>query len=146
MSPDRLGTPATGGASGIGAGICAALAEVGRPVGVWDRDADGAARVAAQCRDAHGVAAHPVGVDVTDDTALAASVETVPLPLNEPWGEMIASAIGRPEAAVSRDLSKAQIAAGWNANSHAGYRGHGCPVRPDDERSGGADLTAAGYS
>ena len=24
--------------------------------------------------------------------------------------------------------------------------GHGCPVRPDDERSGGADLTAAGYS
>ncbi len=79
MTANPLGTPATGvivtgGASGIGAGICAALAEVGRPVGVWDRDADGAARVAAQCRDEHGVAAHAVGVDVTDTAALTAAV------------------------------------------------------------------------
>jgi NAD(P)-dependent dehydrogenase (short-subunit alcohol dehydrogenase family) len=79
VSANPLGTPGTGvivtgGASGIGAGICTALAEVGRPVAVWDRDADGAARVAAQCRDDHGVAAHVVGVDVTDDDALAGAV------------------------------------------------------------------------
>ena len=79
VSANPLGTPGTGvvvtgGASGIGAGICAALAEVGRPVAVWDRDADGATRVAAQCRDEHGVATHAVGVDVTDDDTLADAV------------------------------------------------------------------------
>jgi NAD(P)-dependent dehydrogenase (short-subunit alcohol dehydrogenase family) len=77
VTPDPLGTPATGvvvtgGASGIGAAICAALAEVGRPVGVWDRDGGGAEQVAGRCR-AQGVAAHGEAVDVTDDDAIAGS-------------------------------------------------------------------------
>ena len=76
---EPLGRPATavavtGAASGIGAAIVAALTEVGRPVGVWDRDGDGAARVAAALHDRHGVATHPVTLDVTDDAAVAAAV------------------------------------------------------------------------
>ncbi len=76
---DRLGRPATGvvvtgAASGIGAAICNALGEVGRPVGVWDRDGDGATRVADAVRDMHDAAAHPVTLDVTDDAALPGAV------------------------------------------------------------------------
>jgi NAD(P)-dependent dehydrogenase (short-subunit alcohol dehydrogenase family) len=76
---DRLGSPSTGvvvtgGASGIGAAITAAMAEVGRPVAIWDRNGDGAEQVARACQDEHGVAAHAVALDVTDDAALAAAV------------------------------------------------------------------------
>ncbi len=79
---ERLGSPSTGvvvtgGASGIGAAIATAMAEVGRPVAIWDRNGDGADQVARACRDTHGVAAHAVALDVTDDAALmAAAVET----------------------------------------------------------------------
>jgi len=78
VTPDRLGTPTTGvvvtgGASGIGAGICAALAEAGRPIAVWDRDGRGAEQVAAGCRE-HGVTAYSATVDVTDDDVVAAAV------------------------------------------------------------------------
>jgi NAD(P)-dependent dehydrogenase (short-subunit alcohol dehydrogenase family) len=76
---DRLGDPSTpvavtGGASGIGAACCLALAAVGRPVAVWDLDAGGAERVAGRCRDEHRVAAHPRSVDVVDDEAVAGAV------------------------------------------------------------------------
>jgi len=76
---EALGRPATGvvvtgAASGIGAAIAGALAEVGRPVGVWDRDGDGAARVATELHDRHGVSTHAVPLDVTDDAAIAGAV------------------------------------------------------------------------
>ncbi len=52
---DRLGSPGTGvlvtgGASGIGRETALALAEVGRPVAVWDVDADGAEDTASSAR------------------------------------------------------------------------------------------------
>ena len=47
---------------------------MGRPVGVWDRDGDGAERVAGRVRDEHGGVAHALAVDVTDDDAVAAAV------------------------------------------------------------------------
>jgi NAD(P)-dependent dehydrogenase (short-subunit alcohol dehydrogenase family) len=77
VTAERLGTPATGvvvtgGASGIGAAVCAAVADVGRPVAVWDRDGRGAERVAAGCRD-RGVTAYSATVDVTDDEVVAAA-------------------------------------------------------------------------
>jgi NAD(P)-dependent dehydrogenase (short-subunit alcohol dehydrogenase family) len=76
---EALGQPATGvvvtgAASGIGAAIAGALAEVGRPVAVWDRDGDGAARVATELHERHGVDAHALALDVTDDAAIAAAV------------------------------------------------------------------------
>ena len=78
---DRLGSPGTGvvvtgGASGIGAAISAAMAEVGRPVAIWDRDGDGAEHVATACRDEYGIAAHAVALDVTDDAALTAAAQS----------------------------------------------------------------------
>jgi NAD(P)-dependent dehydrogenase (short-subunit alcohol dehydrogenase family) len=75
----RLGAPATGvlvtgGGSGIGRATALALAEVGRPVAVWDVDADGAEETATLCRDQYGVVADWTVVDVADTSAVAAAV------------------------------------------------------------------------
>jgi NAD(P)-dependent dehydrogenase (short-subunit alcohol dehydrogenase family) len=73
-----LGSPGTGvlitgGGSGIGRATALALAEVGRPVAVWDIDGPGAEETAAACRDL-GVAAHAGIVDVADSAGIADAV------------------------------------------------------------------------
>src|SRR5580704_9133066 len=78
---DRLGSPGTGvlvtgGGSGIGRETALALAEVGRPVGVWDVNAEGAEETAALCRERYGGTAGWWAVDVADTGALANSVST----------------------------------------------------------------------
>jgi NAD(P)-dependent dehydrogenase (short-subunit alcohol dehydrogenase family) len=65
----------TGGASGIGRATCLALAEVGRAVAVWDLNGDGAATVAKECADTHGVASAHLALDVRDEDAIHAGVE-----------------------------------------------------------------------
>jgi NAD(P)-dependent dehydrogenase (short-subunit alcohol dehydrogenase family) len=60
----------TGGGSGIGRACALALAAVGRPVAVWDRDGAAAAAVAKEIGDG----ALALGVDVTDTDALGAAV------------------------------------------------------------------------
>jgi len=76
---DRLGQPnsgvlVTGGGSGIGRQSALALAEVGRPVGVWDIDAAGAEETAGLCHERYGVTADWTAIDVADSAAIAAEV------------------------------------------------------------------------
>src|ERR1019366_3485874 len=78
-TPDRLGSPGTGvlvtgGGSGIGRATALALAEVGRPVAVWDIDAEGAEETATICRRDHGVVAEWAVVDVADTAAIEKAV------------------------------------------------------------------------
>ena len=80
MSP-TTGVVVTGGASGIGRACARALAEVGRPVSLWDLNGEGAAEAAASIAAGCEVATHSVGLDVTDraavDDAVAASREAL---------------------------------------------------------------------
>jgi 2-hydroxycyclohexanecarboxyl-CoA dehydrogenase len=66
----------TGGGGGIGAAICAALAEQGAAVAVADLNRDTAVAVAAQLAD-KGAVAVGVGIDVTSRAAAAAAVADV---------------------------------------------------------------------
>ncbi len=64
----------TGGASGIGEACALALAEAGRPVAIWDRNDEGAERVATLCRSRHSVRAHAVTLDVADSSTFAEAI------------------------------------------------------------------------
>ena len=69
--PVTSGVVVTGGASGIGKACAEYLAEVGRPVAVWDLNGDGAKRVA----DSLGVPSIGLQVDVADPEALQSAVD-----------------------------------------------------------------------
>jgi NAD(P)-dependent dehydrogenase (short-subunit alcohol dehydrogenase family) len=71
----QLGAPGTGvvitgGASGIGLAAAQALAAVGRPVSLWDINAEGAAAEAAAITARYGVAASGLAVDLRDPQAV----------------------------------------------------------------------------
>jgi len=74
LSP-TTGVVVTGGASGLGRETCLALAEAGRPVAVWDVQAEQAATTAKECADRFGVIAHAQTIDLRDDAALPAAAE-----------------------------------------------------------------------
>lgn len=65
----------TGGASGIGLASAQALAEVGRPVALWDIDADKATAAAADIHQRFGGVAMGMGVDLRDADAIEQAVE-----------------------------------------------------------------------
>jgi len=74
-----LGSPSsaviiTGGASGIGFGCANALAAVGRPVSIWDLDADRAEAAAEKVRAEFGTVVHSAAVDVRQVSGLADAV------------------------------------------------------------------------
>jgi NAD(P)-dependent dehydrogenase (short-subunit alcohol dehydrogenase family) len=80
----------TGGASGIGAGVCRQLAADGHQVAVLDRNGTLAEEVAAELR-AGGAAASGIEADVTDRAAVAAAFARVRSELG-PVGILVTSA------------------------------------------------------
>ena len=75
----RLGAPSTGviltgGASGLGRASAEALAVVGRPVAIWDINAERAQEAAAVIAARHEVATIGIGVDVADPEAYATAI------------------------------------------------------------------------
>lgn len=64
----------TGGASGIGLASARALAAVGRPVAIWDLDAEKSRAVAAEIAAEFDIAAVGLGIDLRDAAALAPAV------------------------------------------------------------------------
>ena len=69
------GVVVTGGASGIGRASARALAEVGRPVALWDLNGDLVAKTAAQIANECGVATIGVEIDVTDASGFVDAVD-----------------------------------------------------------------------
>ena len=74
----------TGGASGIGAGIAAVLAEAGATVVIADRDRDGALREAAQLVAA-GHKAGSVWMDLADEASITRGCAEVIAEFGVPW-------------------------------------------------------------
>lgn len=75
----RLGQPSTGvvvtgGASGIGLATAFALAEVGRPVAIWDIDADKAADAAGEIRAVYDAPVFDQVIDLTNLESLPNAV------------------------------------------------------------------------
>ncbi|MGB7050706.1 MAG: SDR family oxidoreductase [Acidimicrobiales bacterium] len=96
-----LGRPATGvlvtgGASGIGRATALALSEVGRPVMVWDVDAEGAADTVTLCRDRHGTTAASAEVDVRDSRLLPDAVGAAEASLGSLGGFVHAAGVSGP--------------------------------------------------
>src|ERR1700712_6105806 len=69
--PVTSGVVVTGGASGIGKACAEYLAEVGRPVAVWDLNGAAAKEVAGSL----GVPSIGLEVDVADEAALQSALE-----------------------------------------------------------------------
>jgi len=120
-SVSLLGTPGTGvlitgGGSGIGRATAVALAEVGRPVAVWDIDGPGAEVTAQRCR-ALGVAAHAAVVDVADSSAVPGAVTVAAAALGSLGG--FVHAAGVSGAATVDDLDDAIWDATLNVNLRA---------------------------
>jgi NAD(P)-dependent dehydrogenase (short-subunit alcohol dehydrogenase family) len=97
---ELLGSPATGvvvtgGASGIGRACALALAEVGRPVAVWDIEHDGANATAKDCAS-HRVASHAVTVDVRERSQILDAVTPTLAALGSIGGLVHAAGMVRP--------------------------------------------------
>jgi NAD(P)-dependent dehydrogenase (short-subunit alcohol dehydrogenase family) len=86
----------TGGGSGIGRETALALAEVGRPVAVWDVNAEGAEETATLCRDRHGAVVDWSVVDVADTSAVEESVPKAAVALGSLGGFVHAAGVSGP--------------------------------------------------
>jgi NAD(P)-dependent dehydrogenase (short-subunit alcohol dehydrogenase family) len=86
----------TGGGSGIGEASALALAQSGRAVAIWDRNATAAKAVAARCADEHGVLAIGLRIDVTATTSLKSAVRRSRAELGPIGGLVHAAGIGGP--------------------------------------------------
>jgi NAD(P)-dependent dehydrogenase (short-subunit alcohol dehydrogenase family) len=95
-SSPGTGVVVTGGGSGIGRATALSLAAAGRAVAVWDRDGAAARRVAAQCREEHGVQAVGIKIDVTVTAALKGAVKRSRAELGPIGGLVHAAGIGGP--------------------------------------------------
>jgi NAD(P)-dependent dehydrogenase (short-subunit alcohol dehydrogenase family) len=94
LGSPNTGVLVTGGGSGIGRQTALALAEVGRPVAVWDLNPEGAEETATLCRERYGVTADWSVIDVADTAAVEAAVPRTAAALGTLGGFVHAAGIG----------------------------------------------------
>ena len=138
----KLGSPSTGvivtgGASGLGRACADALAAVGRPVSIWDLDAERASAAAKEIHAATGVVAEGVAVDVRDPEALAGAIESARQHLPSIGGLVHAAGV------VDTDSVDGLTAEGWDAGINVHVRPLALLVRdllPDLARQPGSAI------
>jgi len=109
------GVVVTGGASGIGRACAQALAEVGRPVAVWDLSTEGARSVVSSL----GVPCIGLGLDVTDETAVAQAIEATREALPSIGGLVHAAGMVVAEPVGAIDFANFQRVLDVNLVAHA---------------------------
>ena len=97
------GVVITGGASGIGLATAHAVAEVGRPVAIWDLHAGRSKEAADDVAAAHGVATVGMAVDVRDTPALADAADEAAAAIGSIGG--VVHAAGVPDAVDLTELT-----------------------------------------
>jgi NAD(P)-dependent dehydrogenase (short-subunit alcohol dehydrogenase family) len=106
----------TGGASGIGVGIAAVLAEAGATVVIADRDESGAEREAAALIDT-GHKAGAVHIDLADEASIVRGCAAVVSAYGTPW------ALVNNAAVMDRQLLLEGTAAEWDRMNAVNARG-----------------------
>jgi NAD(P)-dependent dehydrogenase (short-subunit alcohol dehydrogenase family) len=113
--PVTSGVVVTGGASGIGKACAEYLAEVGRPVAVWDLNGAGAKQVA----ESLGVPSIGLEVDVADEAALQAAVEATREALPSIGGFVHSAGMVDPSPIGAIDWGRWQRLLDVNLTAHA---------------------------
>jgi NAD(P)-dependent dehydrogenase (short-subunit alcohol dehydrogenase family) len=124
----RLDSPATavvvtGGVSGIGLACAKALANVGRPVALWDLDNDRCRTVAAELGERYGVPAVGVGIDLRDADAIGPALERTRAALPAIGGLVHAAGV------VTQQPVDALTAEGWDSVMNVNLRALALLVR-----------------
>ena len=97
------GVVITGGASGIGLATAHAVAEVGRPVAIWDLHPERATEAAEAVAADHGVTTVGMAVDVRDTDSLADAADAAVAAIGTIGG--VVHAAGVPDAIDLQDLT-----------------------------------------
>lgn len=97
------GVVITGGASGIGLATAHAVAEVGRPVAIWDLHPERSAEAAEAVASEHGVKTVGMAVDVRDTASLADAADSAVSAVGTIGG--VVHAAGVPDAVDIPDLT-----------------------------------------
>lgn len=100
------GVVVTGGASGIGRACARSLAQVGRPVALWDLNGEGAARAAKEIEGELSVRAIGIGIDVTASAEFAAAIEASRKALGSIGGLVHAAGVVRADPVGALDEDK----------------------------------------
>lgn len=113
----QSGVIVTGAASGIGLASAEALAEAGRPVAVWDINAERSVAVAADLGERYGVVTVGVGVDLGAMANIAPALQKTRAALPSIGG--LVHAAGISLAVPVEDMTEAQWDAVLNVNLKA---------------------------
>ena len=92
----RSGVIVTGGASGIGLACARALAEIGRPVAIWDLSPARCAEVAEEIAKEFGVATCASGFDIRETERFEAEIAAARSALGEIGGLVHSAGISHP--------------------------------------------------
>ncbi len=90
------GVLVTGGASGIGRACATALAEIGRPVALWDLDGAGARKAADALASEHGVRTCAAGLDVRESAAFPGLIDAARAELGTIGGLVHSAGVSMP--------------------------------------------------
>jgi NAD(P)-dependent dehydrogenase (short-subunit alcohol dehydrogenase family) len=118
LSP-QTGVIVTGGASGIGRASALALAEVGRPVAIWDVDAARAEATAAEIADRLDVATCFAGFDIRETKRFAVTIDAARIALGTIGGLVHSAGVSLPVPVTDIDEESWDFVLDINLRSQA---------------------------